>query len=54
MKIERMRLDDNSDAILAESIDSLKASMQKKNAETILSFDDLANLINNLKPKSDS
>ena len=49
---ERMALANNGDDVLFESINALKSSMEKKNAEGATTFDQLAELIK--KMRSDS
>ncbi len=51
MKIARMNLAENGPSILIESIDSLKNSMQKKQAESVSSIDDLNKLLNSIRNK---
>ena len=46
MKTSRMHLTENGPTVLRECIDSLKASMMRKNAESVSTIDDLNNLIN--------
>ena len=45
MKISRMNLTDNGDAVLAEAIASLKGAMQRKSAEGVSTMDALNHLI---------
>ena len=45
MKISRMNLTDNGDAVLAEAIASLKGAMQRKSAEGVSTMDALKHLI---------
>ncbi|MBQ3016932.1 MAG: DNA primase [Clostridia bacterium] len=52
IKNERMALANNGDDVLFESINALKSSMEKKNAEGATTFDQLAELIK--KMRSDS
>ena len=52
IKNERMRLDNNGDDVLLESINALKSSMEKKTAKSATTFDQLSELIN--KMRSDS
>ena len=49
MKINRMQLAENGPSVLRESIDSLRSSLQRKNAETVSSIDDLNKLINSMR-----
>ena len=49
MKINRMQLAENGPSVLTESINSLHASMQRKNAEAVSSIDDLNKLINSMR-----
>ncbi len=49
MKINRMQLAENGPSVLRESINSLRSSLQKKNAETVSSIDDLNKLINSMR-----
>ena len=48
IKLARMNLENNGDAVLDESIKSLKSSMQKKSAEKVMSADDLTKYISSL------
>ncbi len=52
IKNKRMALANNGDDVLFESINALKSSMEKKNAEAATTFDQLAELIK--KMRSDS
>ena len=52
MKISRMNLSDNGDAVLLESISLLKDAMKKKNAAAATTFDALNDLINSMKNKT--
>ncbi len=50
MKISRMKFSDNGDAVLLESVEMLKKSIQKKNASkvsTVSALDELLNLMRN-------
>jgi len=49
IKLSRMNLANNGDDVLTESINALKSSMQKKNAEKTVSADDLTKFINSLR-----
>ncbi len=51
MKVVRTELAENGPSILMETIESLKNSLQKKNAESVSSFDDLNNLLNSIRNK---
>lgn len=52
MKLSRMPLE-NGTEVLEETIKSLKAAVQKKNAESVTTLDGLANLLNTLRNKKD-
>ena len=52
MKISRMSLTDNGDAVLLESITLLKDALKKKNASAATTFDALNDLINLMKNKT--
>ena len=54
MKISRMNLTENGDAVLEEAIASLKSSMQKKNAEGASTMDALASLIDRMRKTTDN
>ncbi|MBP3605645.1 MAG: DNA primase [Clostridia bacterium] len=54
MKIARMNLTENGDAVLEEAIASLKSSMQKKNAEGASTMDALASLIDRMRKTTDN
>ncbi len=54
MKLTRMDLTENGDAVLMEAIESLKASMQKKNAEGTSTMDALASLIDRMRKSIDN
>lgn len=49
IKLSRMNLANNGDDILTESINALKSSMQRKNAEKAVNADDLTRYINALR-----
>ncbi len=49
MKISRMGLDENGQAVLEECISSLKKSVLKKSAKDITSIEDLNNLLKNIR-----
>ena len=54
IKNERMKLANNGEDVLLESIEALKSSMEKKNAAGATTFDQLAELINKMRSDSDS
>ncbi len=54
MKLTRMDLTENGDAVLADAIASLKSSMQKKNAEGTSTMDALASLIERMRNSTDN
>ncbi len=49
MKVSRMDLVENGPSILNECIESLKSSVQKKNAETVATIDDLNNFLKSIQ-----
>ena len=49
MKLARMSLSDNGDAVFLESVNSLKNSMLKKNATSLDNLNDLNNFINSIR-----
>lgn len=49
MKINRMQLAENGPSVLRESINSLRSSLQRKNAENVSSIDDLNKLISSMR-----
>ena len=49
MKLDRMGLNDNGDAVFDESLNALKSSMQKKTAQQTSTPDQLAELISKLR-----
>ena len=49
MKIGRMNLTENGPSVLAESINSLRNSVQKKSAESVSTIDDLNKLIESMR-----
>ena len=51
MKLRRMQLSDNGNAVLLESIDSLKNEMKKREAESVDSLDSLDDLLKSLREK---
>lgn len=54
MKLARMDLTENGDAVLEEAIASLKSSMQKKSAEGTSTMDALASLIDRMRNSNDN
>lgn len=54
MKLSRMRLTENGDAVLLEAIASLKDAMQKKNAEGASTMDALSSLIARMRNSNDN
>jgi DNA primase len=54
MKLARMDLTENGDAVLADAIASLKSSMQKKSAEGTSTMDALSSLIERMRNSTDN
>lgn len=54
MKLARMDLTENGDAVLEEAIASLKSSMQKKSAEGTSTMDALTSLIERMRNSTDN
>ena len=54
IKNERMKLANNSEDVLLESIEALKSSMEKKTATGTTTFDQLTELIKKMRSDSES
>ena len=54
IKNERMKLENNGEDVLLESIEALKSSMEKKTAAGATTFDQLTELIKKMRSDSDS